>query len=70
MILEMFPYWLPVGGGRDLLLVFGLVHVVTLLHSSIFNVMTLFMSQFGQVRYNMQWNLHCEPTAPNGNLHL
>ncbi|KAJ7427683.1 E3 SUMO-protein ligase PIAS2 [Willisornis vidua] len=49
MILEMFPYWLPVGGGRDLLLVFGLVHVVTLLHSSIFNVMTLFMSQFGQV---------------------
>lgn len=54
MILEMFPYWLPMGGGRDLLLVFGLVHVVTLLHSSILNVMTLFMSQFGQVRYNMQ----------------
>ncbi|GAB0208132.1 E3 SUMO-protein ligase PIAS2 [Grus japonensis] len=49
-ILEMFPYWLPMGGRRDLLLVFGLVHVVTLLHSSIFNVMTLFMSQFGQVR--------------------
>ncbi|XP_037230488.1 E3 SUMO-protein ligase PIAS2 isoform X3 [Falco rusticolus] len=50
MILEMFPYWLPMGGGRDLLLVFGLVHVVTLLHSSIFYVMTFFMSQFGRVR--------------------